>query len=171
MRPWLYRIASNYCINELRRARAVGMEWLAGVQADSGRTPADRLFSRQRFGELVDDVQALPDRQRTALLLVEIDGFTYRRVATAMDTSVAAATKSLLVRARASLRQARDARLASPASGASTRDRSDIRARGIGPTTSYPAVRAAARLAASDTPRRARAGLLGARVTDTRQWV
>jgi hypothetical protein len=54
--------------------------------------------------ELVDGVQALPETQRTALLLREFDGFAYQQIADAMDTTVSA-VKSLLVRARAAMRE------------------------------------------------------------------
>ena len=111
LRPWLYRIARNRCINQLRRASAVGVDTIDDQRADSGLTVVDKVLTRQNFRDLVDDVKALPDTQRVALLLREIDGFAYQRIALAMDTTVPA-VKSLLVRARLGLlnsAQVRDA--------------------------------------------------------------
>ena len=55
-------------------------------------------------------MQELPETQRTALLLREIDALSYDQIAEAMDTTVPS-VKSLLVRARVSLAEAAEARL------------------------------------------------------------
>ena len=102
VRPWLYRIARNRCLNHLRRATTVGVDSMDHHCAENGRTLVEKVVSRLEFRDLVRDVQALPDAQRTALLLREIDGFTYRHIAAAMDTTVPS-VKSLLVRARIGL--------------------------------------------------------------------
>ncbi len=112
VRPWLYRIARNRCINQLRRTPTVAIDSLTTEDAASEGTPVELLVSRQQFRELVDDVHALPDTQRTALLLREIDGFAYQQIADAMDKSVPG-VKSLLVRARIGLRDSSAARDAS----------------------------------------------------------
>src|SRR3712207_9063192 len=52
----------------------------------------------------------LPETQRTALLLREIDALSYDQIAEAMETTVPS-VKSLLVRARVSLAEAAEARL------------------------------------------------------------
>jgi hypothetical protein len=57
-------------------------------------------------------VQDLPETQRTALLLREIDALSYEQIAEAMETTVPS-VKSLLVRARVSLAEAAEARLLS----------------------------------------------------------
>ena len=111
LQPWLYRIARNRCINELRRAKAVGVDSLDDFPATNGCTPVEELVSRVLLRELVDDVQALPETQRTALLLREFDGFAYQQIATARDTTIPA-VKSLLVRARAALRDSSTVRAA-----------------------------------------------------------
>ena len=102
LRPWLYRIARNRCLNHLRRTTTVGHDSLDALCAEDGRTVVDTVVNRQEFRELVSDVQALPGAQRTALLLREIDGFTYKDIADAMETTVPS-VKSLLVRARVGL--------------------------------------------------------------------
>jgi len=109
VRPWLYRIAKNRCLSKLRSGRASRVASLDEEHADNGRTPVEAIVSAQRFRDLVEDVKALPDTQRTALLLREIDGFAYQQIATAMDTTVPG-VKSLLVRARAGLRDLATAR-------------------------------------------------------------
>lgn len=123
VRPWLYRIARNRCINELRRAKAVGVDSIDEFPALSAGATADGAASRQRLGELVTDLQALPRTQRTALLLREFDGLAYGQIAAAMETTVPA-VKSLLVRARTGLRDSSVVRSAAmnapPARGART---------------------------------------------------
>jgi len=151
VRPWLYRIARNRCINELRRARAVRFDTLDDEHAETGRTPVEKLVDRLQFGELLTDVQALPDTQRTALLLREIDGFAYQQIATAMDTTVPG-VKSLLVRARAGLRHSSIARNSGFAPAASrrpaTHDRRRATASRAARAVSYQSARAVARTAA-----------------------
>src|SRR5205085_2760082 len=58
---------------------------------------------------LVGDIQGLPETQRTALVLREMDALSYDQIAEAMDTTVPG-VKSLLVRARISLAEAAEAR-------------------------------------------------------------
>ena len=64
---------------------------------------------RENFRELIADVQELPETQRTALLLREIDALSYEQIAQAMETTVPS-VKSLLVRARISLAEAAESR-------------------------------------------------------------
>ena len=73
-------------------------------------TTADTVHKREEFRQIVADVQELPETQRTALLLREIDALSYDQIAEAMDTTVPS-VKSLLVRARVSLAEAAEARL------------------------------------------------------------
>src|SRR5438477_1591165 len=109
VRPWLYRIARNRSLNHLRRASAVGMDSMDVHFADHGLSTGDRVIRRESFRELLADVQQLPETQRTALLLREIDALSYEQIAHAMDTTVPS-VKSLLVRARISLAEAAEAR-------------------------------------------------------------
>ena len=59
---------------------------------------------------LVGDIHGLPETQRTALVLREMDALSYEQIAEAMETTVPS-VKSLLVRARVSLAEAAEARL------------------------------------------------------------
>src|SRR2546421_2432300 len=109
-RPWLYRIARNRCLNHLRRPTSAGQDTMDVFETDGGATTADTVHKREEFRQIVADVQQLPEPQRTALLLREIDALSYDDIAAAMDTTVPS-VKSLLVRARVSLAEAAEARL------------------------------------------------------------
>jgi RNA polymerase sigma factor (sigma-70 family) len=109
-RPWLYRIARNRCLNHLRRPQPAGQDSMDVFERDGGASTADTVHKRAEFLHLVSDVQELPETQRTALLLREIDALSYDQIAEAMDTTVPS-VKSLLVRARVSLAEAAEARL------------------------------------------------------------
>ena len=111
-RPWLYRIARNRCLNHLRRPTAAGQDSMDVFERDGGTSTADTVHKREEFRQIVADVQDLPETQRTALLLREIDALSYEQIAQAMDTTVPS-VKSLLVRARVSLAEAAEARLLS----------------------------------------------------------
>ncbi len=102
VRPWLYRIARNRSLNHLRRQTAIGVDSMDVHLADHGLTTADKVHKREEFRLLVGDVQELPETQRTALLLREIDALSYEQIADVMETTVPS-VKSLLVRARVGL--------------------------------------------------------------------
>jgi RNA polymerase sigma factor (sigma-70 family) len=109
VRPWLYRIARNRSLNHLRRASAIGVDSMDVHFADHGLSTGEQVMRRESFRQLMGDVQRLPETQRTALLLREIDALSYDQIALAMDTTVPS-VKSLLVRARISLAEAAEAR-------------------------------------------------------------
>ena len=110
VRPWLYRIARNRSLNHLRKAQAIGVDSMDVHLAEHGVTTADKVHKREEFRQLMSDVQELPETQRTALLLREIDALSYEQIGEAMETTVPS-VKSLLVRARVSLAEAAEARL------------------------------------------------------------
>jgi RNA polymerase sigma factor (sigma-70 family) len=109
-RPWLYRIARNRSLNHLRRPQAAGQDSMDIFERDGGATTADTVHKREEFRQIVADVHELPETQRTALLLREIDALSYDQIAETMETTVPS-VKSLLVRARVSLAEAAEARL------------------------------------------------------------
>jgi RNA polymerase sigma factor (sigma-70 family) len=111
-RPWLYRIARNRCLNHLRRPQPTGQDSMDVFERDGGATTADTVHKREEFRQIVGDVQELPETQRTALLLRELDALSYDQIAEAMETTVPS-VKSLLVRARVALAEAAEARLLS----------------------------------------------------------
>ncbi len=109
VRPWLYRIARNRCLNHLRRPTADASDTMDEHVAAHGRTAADVVHRRADVRHLLEDVLKLAESQRTALLLREIDALSYDQIAEAMETTIPS-VKSLLVRARMSLAEAAEAR-------------------------------------------------------------
>ena len=110
LKPWLYRIARNRSLNHLRRPKADAHESMDMVPMVEAGTTAEKVHNREEFRQLLNDVTKLPETQRAALLLREIDALSYEEIAEAMDTSVPS-VKSLLVRARISLAEASQARM------------------------------------------------------------
>ena len=111
LRAWLYRIAHNRCIDELRRPAPPAPEVMELVRPP-GIDPIHAAEQRESLRRLIEDVRRLPDQQRSALLMRELGGMSYSEVAAALEVSVPA-VKSLLVRARVSLARALEAREAS----------------------------------------------------------
>ena len=109
VKPWLYRIARNRSLNHLRRQTAIGVDDFDHHVANQGRTTEDEVSQREDLRQLMTDVRELPESQRTALLLREIDALSYDQIAEAMETTVPS-VKSLLVRARGGLAEAAEAR-------------------------------------------------------------
>ncbi len=110
LRPWLYRIARNRSLNHLRKPKAVAQESMDMVPMTTEGGTAEKVHNREEFRQLLQDVTKLPETQRAALLLREIDALSYEEIAEAMDTTVPS-VKSLLVRARISLAEASQARM------------------------------------------------------------
>jgi RNA polymerase sigma factor (sigma-70 family) len=108
LRAWLYRVAHNRCVDELRRPAPPAPEMLELVRAPS-HDPIAEAEQRESLRRLIEDVRRLPDQQRSALLMRELSGMSYFELAGALGVSVPA-VKSLLVRARVSLAQAQEAR-------------------------------------------------------------
>src|SRR5215475_12100437 len=109
LRPWLYRIARNRCLNHLRKPTADAQESMDLVPTVEAASTAEKVHNREEFRQLLADVGKLPETQRSALLLREMDAMSYEEIAQAMETSVPS-VKSLLVRARISLAEASQAR-------------------------------------------------------------
>jgi RNA polymerase sigma factor (sigma-70 family) len=110
LRPWLYRIARNRCLNYLRKPKADAQESMDMVPEVEAASTAERVHNREEFRQILSDVNKLPETQRAALLLREMDALSYEEIAAAMETTVPS-VKSLLVRARISLTEASQARL------------------------------------------------------------
>ena len=110
LRPWLYRIARNRCLNHLRKPTADAQESMDMVPEVDAASTAEKVHNREEFRQLLGDVKKLPETQRSALLLREMDALSYEEIAAAMETTVPS-VKSLLVRARISLAEASQARL------------------------------------------------------------
>ena len=103
LKPWLYRIAHNGALNALRDRGAAHAELSDTID---GVERPDQAFERTSgLRELVVAVQALPERQRSAILLREMEGRSYEEIATALGVTDGA-VRQLLNRARNTLRAA-----------------------------------------------------------------
>jgi RNA polymerase sigma factor (sigma-70 family) len=108
LKAWLYRVAHNRCIDQLRRpvpAPAEVFEMSRPLMPD----PLAETERRDDLRRLVADVQRLPQQQRSALLMREMEGLSYAELADALEVTVPA-VKSLLVRARIGLVESAEAR-------------------------------------------------------------
>jgi RNA polymerase sigma factor (sigma-70 family) len=108
LRAWLYRVAHNRCIDQLRRPAPAPCD-VFEVSRTPVQDPPVEIERREELRRLVVDVGRLPDQQRSALLMREMQGLSYEELALALGVSVAA-VKSLLVRARGGLIDAAQAR-------------------------------------------------------------
>jgi RNA polymerase sigma factor (sigma-70 family) len=109
VKPWLYRITRNRSLNELRRNTADAVESMDVFEGHASTT-GEAVERRERIGEIVTDVKRLPEQQRAALLLREMEGLPYQQIADVLETTVPS-VKSLLVRARMGLAEGAEARV------------------------------------------------------------
>jgi RNA polymerase sigma factor (sigma-70 family) len=116
LRPWLFRIAHNESISLLRRraredvAAAAPVGVAAGLASTSVACPTPLWTSagtaststeetaalRQRMATLLEDLAALGERQRGALVLRELSGLSHAEIALALQISVGAAKQAIL---------------------------------------------------------------------------
>lgn len=109
---WLYRIAYNACLDELKRTRAVVDLESVRERAQPAPDPAETLSTRETLAQAIG---ALPPEDRAAVLLVDAEGFDYGSAAEVLGIP-AGTVASRLSRARRALRQA----LHEPRKGASS---------------------------------------------------
>ncbi len=112
---WLYRIATNLAVNharDTRHERSAQTVYLDQPDEETGTSPdvADdeptaeqQLLSDERMAAIRRHVMALPERQRTAVLMHKYQGMDYREIGDVLKLSESA-TKSLLFRAYQTLR-------------------------------------------------------------------
>ena len=103
-RTWLYRIVVNLCLNAKRRAPNLPLDAAAQV-ADATPRADEQLQLRERDRTLAAAIDALPERQRAAIVLTYQEGLSNADIAAVLDTSVSG-VETLLVRARRTLRAA-----------------------------------------------------------------
>src|SRR6185295_9508123 len=94
---WLYRIATNHCLNRLRRRRLVQFVRLGepaeeeGTPAfdppDEAPDPAAALEARRRWQATRRAIARLPDNQRAVVVLVRFEGLSYRQAAQVLGIS------------------------------------------------------------------------------------
>jgi RNA polymerase sigma-70 factor, ECF subfamily len=108
--PWLYRIATNLCMDQLRRRKLIRWEpWDSFVSffhpKQVARDNPERDALRHESRELVHEVlQALPPKYRLCLVLREYQGMSCEEIGEVIGSS-RSAVKSLLFRAREEFRQ------------------------------------------------------------------
>jgi RNA polymerase sigma factor (sigma-70 family) len=108
VKPWLFRIVHNRCIDQLRRRTPLPTQRTVSCP-ERLDDPVVQADAREAIRRLLEDVRRLPEQQRAALLLRELSGISYEEVAAVLGTTVPA-VRSLLVRARMGLLRATEAR-------------------------------------------------------------
>ncbi|HTV06059.1 MAG TPA: sigma-70 family RNA polymerase sigma factor [Acidobacteriaceae bacterium] len=113
---WLYRIATNLGVNHARdtkHERTVQNIYLDQPDPETGTTPdvaddiesvEESLLKDERMRAIRKHVMALPERQRTAVLMHKYQGMDYKQIGEVLKLSESA-TKSLLFRAYQTLRE------------------------------------------------------------------
>ncbi len=107
---WIYRIAVNLCIDRQRRNRfwrvfrRADVADMADALADDAPDALTTLAGKQQLRAVRAGIAALPDRQRSAIMLAAVAGLDTDEIAATMGTS-RGAVEQLLVRARRSLRR------------------------------------------------------------------
>jgi RNA polymerase sigma-70 factor, ECF subfamily len=113
---WLYRIATNLAVNharDTRRERAENTVRLDEPDQETGTTPdladeslsaEEQILRRERLAAIRSKVNALPERQRVAVIMHKYQQMDYREIAGVLKLSESA-TKSLLFRAYETLRE------------------------------------------------------------------
>lgn len=112
---WLFTIARNLCLNELRRRSrhpADSMDDHVGGDEDAPARqipdsrvegPSEALLQTELLAKIEEALADLPESQRTALLLFREKDMAYEDISEVMGTSLSA-TKSLIHRARETLK-------------------------------------------------------------------
>lgn len=103
---WLYRIAVNTCLDYKRKTSLATLrnECLS-EEEPSGEPSPERKYESKEISEAIQSaLQKLPKKLRPAIVLREIDGFSYEEIAEILHTSVGT-VKSRISRAREELRR------------------------------------------------------------------
>jgi RNA polymerase sigma-70 factor, ECF subfamily len=108
---WVFTIATNLCLNELRRPeRKLRVDLVDEAHPEGpvlpdpeARTPEEGAATRELARRLETAVGALPPKQRAALLLSRVDGLAYKDVGDALGCSEGA-VKALIFRATQTLK-------------------------------------------------------------------
>ena len=108
LRPWLFRIAHNESISVLRRRRG-GSDPSEAAPVPLAPSAEDQARERARLAMLMDDLAALPDRARNALVMRELSGLSHEDIAIALEISEGAA-KQAIFEARRGLHECAEGR-------------------------------------------------------------
>ena len=113
---WLFTIARNLCLNEIRRRSRHPAESIEEEHAEhedqphrqyedrSQMAPPEQLLQGELARKIEEALAGLPENQRTAILLCRQDELSYEEIAEVLDCSLSA-TKSLIHRGRETLKE------------------------------------------------------------------
>ena len=113
---WLFTIARNLCLNEIRRRSRHPAESLEETHGENDDLPSRQYEDKKMFlptddvlhGELVKKIEEalvkLPENQRAAILLCRQDEVSYEEIADILGCSLSA-TKSIIHRGRETLKE------------------------------------------------------------------
>lgn len=101
LRPWLYRIVRNTALNDLRDRPPATV--LLSEASGGGRGADEEAEQRLETAELLKRLRALPESQRAAIVMREMEGLSHEEIATALGLSGGAARQAIY-RARQALR-------------------------------------------------------------------
>jgi RNA polymerase sigma-70 factor, ECF subfamily len=113
---WLFTIARNLCLNEIRRRSRHPSEPLEGFASEAedsqprqfadvhSSSPPESLLQGELEHKVEEAIRGLPDNQRMAILLCREEELSYEEIAKVLGCSVSA-TKSLIHRARETLKE------------------------------------------------------------------
>jgi len=101
LRPWLYRIVRNTALNDLRDGPPPTEE--LGEAIPGGPSAAAEAERREEIAELMERLRALPEPQRAAIVMRELEGLSHEEIAAALGVSGGAARQAIY-RGRLALR-------------------------------------------------------------------
>lgn len=104
---WAYRVTANLCTDRLRRRKTRGqvdLDSIAEPQADQASV-VEQMTEKERADALQGALDILPDRQRQAVILRNLEGLSNPEIAQIMDISVEA-VESLTARGKRALKAA-----------------------------------------------------------------
>ena len=102
LRPWLYRIVRNTALTNLRDEPKPGLE-LDEARA-AGMSPEELAEQREEINRLLAGLRELPEPQRAAIVMRELEGLSHEQIATSLGLSGGAVRQSIY-RARRALRE------------------------------------------------------------------
>src|SRR3954454_13052952 len=79
LRPWLYRIVRNTALNDLRDQPPGAVQLHEGI--DGVETPAEAAERRAEIADVLQRLRALPDPQRAAIVMRELEGLSHEEIA------------------------------------------------------------------------------------------
>ncbi len=109
LRPWLYTIARNRCLSQLRARRDVADVDEVATDGPFFEGVADQVQRREELREMLEDIQRLPADQRAALVLFELGDHPHKEIAAVLGVRTEK-VKALIFQAREALVRGRTAR-------------------------------------------------------------